>query len=211
MWEACSNLKKVPETNIKAIGRAMTKVAVSVKDVLREMKELKPASACSSPEHDVCVNSDEDDDDLGDDLSPEELEVAALVADVVSETLVVVKELIRAIASMVKLENPEDKGGFVDSFEKLLKLCQGTGEQIDELGACVYPPQELSLMKQILERIKGDISEVEVDVKGFMNSSSSEAFLGSCTGLQSLIEHMVTELDTRIEDEVVSNMQNVTL
>lgn len=212
MWEACSNLKKVPETNIKAIGRAMTKVAVSVKDVLREMKELKPASACSSPEHDVCVNSDEDDDDdLGDDLSPEELEVAALVADVVSETLVVVKELIRAIASMVKLENPEDKGGFVDSFEKLLKLCQGTGEHIDELGACVYPPQELSLMKQILERIKGDISEVEVDVKGFMNSSSSEAFLGSCTRLQSLIEHMVTELDTRFEDEVVSNMQNVTL
>ncbi|CAF2195341.1 unnamed protein product, partial [Brassica napus] len=211
VWEACSNLKKIPTTNIKAIGRAMTQVAVSVKDVLREMQELKPASACSSPEHDVSVNSDEDDDDLGDDLSPEELEVAALVADVVSDTLIVVKELIRAIASMIKMENPEDKGEFVDSFEKLLKLCQGTGEQIDELGACVYPPQELSLIKQILERINGYIGEVEADVKGFMNSSSSEAFLGTCRRLQSLIEHMVSELDTRTEAEVVCNMHNVTL
>ncbi|KAF8098688.1 hypothetical protein N665_0261s0053 [Sinapis alba] len=211
VWEACSNLKKVPTTNIKAIGRAMTQVAVSVKDVLREMEELKPASACSSPEHDVSANSDEDDDDLGDDLSPEELEVAALVAGIVSETLMVVKELIRAIASMIKLENPDDNGGFVDSFEKLLRLCQGTGEEIDELGACVYPPQELSHMKQILERIKGNISEVEVDVNDFMNSSSSEAFLGACTRLQSLIEDIKTELDTRTEAELVSNMQNVTL
>ncbi|CAH8347544.1 unnamed protein product [Eruca vesicaria subsp. sativa] len=214
VWEACSNLKKVPTTNIRAIGRAMTQVTVSVKDVLREMKELKPASV----DDDVCVNdesetpnSDEDEDDLGDDLSPEELEVATLVADVVSETLMVVKELIRAFVSMVKLENPEDNGVFVDAFEKLLKLCQGTGEQIDELGACVYPPQELSIMKQILERIKGNIGEMEVDVKGFMSSSSSEAFLGTCRSLQSLIEHIETELDTRIEAEVVSNMQNVTL
>ncbi|RID55786.1 hypothetical protein BRARA_G03029 [Brassica rapa] len=211
VWEACSNLKKIPTTNIKAIGRAMTQVAVSVKDVLREMQELKPASACSSPEHDVSVNSDEDDDDLGDDLSPEELDVAALVADVVSDTLIVVKELIRAIASMIKMENPEDKGEFVDSFEKLLKLCQGTGEQIDELGACVYPPQELSLMKQILERINGYIGEIEADAIGFMNSSSSEAFLGACRRVQSVIEHMETELDTRTEAEVVCNMHNVTL
>lgn len=177
----------------------MTQVVVSMKDVLREMKELR-----TSPEHDVSANSDEDDDDLGDDLSSEELEVAALVADVVSETLMVVKELIRAIVSMIKMENPEDKGEVVDSFERLLKLCQGTGDQIDELGACVYPPQELSLIKQILERINGNIGEMEADVKGFMNSSSSEAFLGTCRRLQSLIEHMETNLDTRTEAEVVS-------
>ncbi|KAJ0241144.1 Cyclin-D1-binding protein [Hirschfeldia incana] len=202
VWEACSNLKKVPTTNIKAIGRAMTQVAASLKDVLREMKEIKPVSDCSSPEHDFSANSDEDDDELGDDLSHEELEVAALVADVVSETLMMVKELIRSTASVIKLEKPEDKGGFVDSFEKLLKLCQETGEQIDELGACVYPPQELSLMKQILERINGNIGET----KAF---TSSEAFLEACTRLQSLIEHTVTELDTRIESELVSNINNV--
>ncbi|KAL0463518.1 UNVERIFIED_CONTAM: hypothetical protein Slati_0239400 [Sesamum latifolium] len=45
VWDACAALKKTPTTNITAIGRAMTQVAVSVKDVLREMKELKPASS----------------------------------------------------------------------------------------------------------------------------------------------------------------------
>ena len=45
VWEACSALKKTPATNITAIGRTMAQVAVSMKDVLREMKELKPASS----------------------------------------------------------------------------------------------------------------------------------------------------------------------
>lgn len=215
VWEACSNLKKVPETNIKAIGRAMAQVAVSMKDVLREMKELKPA--CSSPELDASENlesetriSDDDGDDLGDDLSPEEFEVAKMVVDIVSETLVVLKELIRAVTCMIKLENPKDNSEFVDALEKLLKLCQGIGVQIDELGACVYPPQEFGLMKQTVEKIWETIGETETGVKSFKNSSS-EALSGSCRRLQSLIEHMGTELDTRIEAEVVCKMQNVTV
>ncbi|WZZ68702.1 hypothetical protein YC2023_080072 [Brassica napus] len=48
-------------------------------------------------------------------------------------------------------------------------------------------------------------------IEVFMNSFSSEAFLGTCRKLQSLIEHMVSELDTRTEAEVVSTVQNVTL
>ncbi|CAA7052300.1 unnamed protein product [Microthlaspi erraticum] len=221
VWEACSNLKKVPTTNIKAIGRAMTQVAVSLQDVLREMKELKPAScSSSSPEDDDDgATADSDDDDLGDDLSPEELEVANMVADIVSETLTVVKELIHVITGRIKMENPKDDSEFVDWFEKLLKLCQGVGVEIDELGACVYPPQELSLMKETVERIRGYVGEIEDDVvKGLKNSSSSssssssEAFLGTCRRLKSLIEHMVTEMETRIDAQVVvSKLQNVTL
>lgn len=193
----------------------MTQVAVSMKDVLREMKELKPA--CSSPDHDASTipesetpYSDEDEDDLGDDLSLEEFEVANMVADIVSGTLVVIKELIRAITGMIKLENPKDNGDFVDSLEKLLKLCQGTGVQIDELGACVYPPQEFDLMKQTVEKIRANIGEIEAGVKGFKNSSS-EALLGTCRRLQMSIEHMETELDTRTKAEVVCKMQSVTL
>lgn len=220
MWEACSNLKKVPTTNIKAIGRAMTQVAVSLLDVVREMKELKPACSSSSSldDDDASVDSDEDDDDLGDDLSPEELEVANMVADIVSETLTVMKELVRGITGMIKMECPNDDGEFVDWFEKLLRLCQGIGVEIDELGACVYPPQELSLMKETVERVRGYVGEIEDDhvVKGFKNSSSSssssEDFLGTCIRLKSLTEHMVTEMETRIEAaQVVSKLQNVTL
>ncbi|XP_019083050.1 PREDICTED: uncharacterized protein LOC104704821 isoform X1 [Camelina sativa] len=216
VWEACSNLKKVPATNIKAIGRAMTLVAVSMKDVLREMKELKPACSSSEPDdaytnaESLTPNSVEDEDDLVDNLSPEEFEVAKMVADIVSETLLVIKELIRTITGMIKLENPTDNGGFVDSLEKLLKLCQGTSVHIDELGACVYPPQECGLMKQTGERIKANIGEIEAVAKGFKNFSS-EALLGTCRRLQILIEHMETELDTGTKAEVVCKMQNVTL
>ncbi|KAJ0257657.1 Cyclin-D1-binding protein [Hirschfeldia incana] len=211
VWEACSSFKKVPATNITAIGRAITQVAVSMKDVLREMKEVKPAP----PEEEASGdnnNSDEDDDDLGNDLSPDEMEVAQLVAELVSETIIVIKELIRVITGMIKLENPKDNnnsGGFVESLEKLLKLCKGTGDQIDEIGACVYPPQEIVKMKHALKIIKGNLGEVEAEVEGL--KSSSEAFAGACGKLRNWIRRMEAEFEWRCEDEVVAEMQNVTL
>lgn len=208
VWEACSSFKKVPATNITAIGRAITQVAVSMKDVLREMKEVKPAEASADINNSDEDDDDDDDDDLGNDLSPEEMEVAQMVAELVSDTITVIKELIRVITGMIKLENPKDNG-FVDSLEKLLKLCKGTGDQIDEIGACVYPPQEIVKMKQALKIIRGNLGEVEAEVEGLKNSS--EAFTGACGKLRCSMKHMEAELDKRCEDEVVVEMQNVTL
>ncbi|CAH8355372.1 unnamed protein product [Eruca vesicaria subsp. sativa] len=205
VWEACSSFKKVPATNITAIGRAITQVAVSMKDVLREMKEVKPAS----PEGEASCDDDDDDDDLGNDLSPEEMEVAQMVAEIVSDTIMVIKELIRVITGMIKLEDPKDNSGFVDSLEKLLKLCKGTGDQIDEIGACVYPPQEIVKMKQALKIIQGNLNEVEAEVEGLKNSS--EAFTGASRKLRNSMKDMEAVLDKRCEDEVVAEMQNVTL
>ncbi|KAF2310880.1 hypothetical protein GH714_018119 [Hevea brasiliensis] len=154
VWEACSALKN-PATNITAIGRAMTQVAVSVKDVLRELKELKPTSsnlkdeACDdgAPTAESGVQDDDNssDGELGNDLSPEEMKIAQSAIGVVSETTVVIRELIRTITGMLKQEKPDDGSSFVDSLEKLLKLCQEIGVQIDELGACLYPHKKLSL------------------------------------------------------------------
>lgn len=209
VWEACSSFKKVPATNIIAIGRAITQVAVSMKDVLREMKEVKPA--CHSAECEASGDnmSGDDDDDLGDDLSPEEMEVARMVAEIVSETIMVIKELIRVITGMIKMENPNDNSGFVESLEKLLKLCQGTGVQIDELGACVYPPQEMNKMKQTVKIIQGNLNEFETEVERL--KSSSDGFTGACEKLRNSLKHMETELDKRCEAELVVEMQNVTL
>ncbi|CAA7059413.1 unnamed protein product [Microthlaspi erraticum] len=110
---------------------------------------------------------------------------------------------------MMKMENAKDESGFVDSLEKLLKQCQGTGAHIDELGACVYPPQEISKMKQAVEVIEGNVDEFEAEVERLQ--SSSDAFSGACGKLRRSIKHMETELDKRCEDEVVVEMQNVTL
>ncbi|CAH2033668.1 unnamed protein product, partial [Thlaspi arvense] len=208
VWETCSSFKKVPATNIIAIGRGITQVAVSMKDVLREMKEVKPA--CPSPECEADEDDNShDDDDLGSDLSPEEMEVAQMVAEIVSEMIMVIKELIRVITGMIKLENPKDNGGFVDSLEKLLKLCEGNGVQIDELGACVYPPQEMNKMQQAVKIIQRNLDEAEAEVERLR--SSSDAFSGACRKLRNSMKHMETELDKRCEAEVVVEMQNVTL
>ena len=90
----------------------MTQVAVSVKDV-REIKELKPTSSDLRDEasDDTPSNTEsrlEDDlseDDLGSDLSPDEMRVAQLAQGVVSETLVTIKELIRSITGLLKARN----------------------------------------------------------------------------------------------------------
>ncbi|WCJ33250.1 hypothetical protein M5689_014624 [Euphorbia peplus] len=218
VWEACSALKKTPASNIIAIGRAMTKVAVSVKDVLREMKELKPASSNKESYDDTSAieetnsPSDEnfsDDDDLGNDLSPEEMKIAQSATIVVSEALIVIKELIRTITGLVKQEKPDDTGNFVDSLEKLLKMCQDIGVQIDELGACLYPPQELPNITTALEKISTVIAKVLDVVTSF--KSCSEPFLQACNSLKSSIKQMQSEIDCACVIDIEAGMQNVVL
>ncbi|CAN0871549.1 Cyclin-D1-binding protein 1 homolog [Linum grandiflorum] len=201
VWEACTALKKTPSTNTTAIGRAMTRVAVSMKDVLREMNELKPESPGPT--------ESDDDDDLGNDLSPEDMKVAELATGVVSQALVFVKELVRTISGLIKLEKPNDSGSFVDTLEKLLKLCQGIGEQIDELGACLYPPQEFPAMKTALEKISNKVDEAKVAVESL--NCSADFFFQGCTVLKSSIQVMETELDFSTAADLGDRLQNVSL
>lgn len=213
VWEACSALKKVPATNVIAIGRAMTQVAVSVKDVLREIKELKPAPSDLKDEasDDTLIkaesefeNDDIIEDDIGSDLSPEEMKIAQLAQGVVSETLVTIKELIRMITGLLKVEIPDDTGKFVDSLEKLLKICQGMGAQIDEIGACLYPPQEIDAIRTASDKISTSINELLQDVESFQ--TSSEPFIDACSGLRTVVKQMESELSAI---DLASKMQNV--
>ncbi|CAN1796419.1 Cyclin-D1-binding protein 1 homolog [Linum perenne] len=198
VWESCSALKKTPSTNATAFRRAMAQVAASMKDVLREMKELKPESI-----------NDAISDDEGDDLSPEEMKVAELATEIVSQALVFIKEVVRTITGLIKLEQPNDDSvQFVDTLEKLLKLCQGIGEQIDELGACLYPPQEVPVMKTALDKISSNVDEAREVVES-MNCSAETFFLG-CNGLKSSINVMETELDNSSSD-LETKMQNVSV
>ncbi|KAF9600481.1 hypothetical protein IFM89_009930 [Coptis chinensis] len=82
VWEACESLKKTSTTNYTAIGRGITQAAVSVKDVVRELKELKPGNndpvddaldrAAAETSHESHSNHSSSEDDLGDDLNEEE-------------------------------------------------------------------------------------------------------------------------------------------
>ncbi|XP_042033503.1 uncharacterized protein LOC121780045 [Salvia splendens] len=220
VWNACSALKKTPATNVTAIGRAMTQATVSMKDVLREMMELKPASPDSADKASAHGStkgkdksiSDVDDDDsfdgeLGNDLSPEEMKIVRLTTSIVSETLAVVKELIRSITGLLQRESAGGDAISVDSLEKLLKLCREAGIQIDELGACLYPPQEISAIKVALEKISSfsDESETQLrNLKGF-----TEDFGKACTGLRSSLRQLENELGCSNVGDIVPKLENL--
>ncbi|MCE2055281.1 hypothetical protein HAX54_042326 [Datura stramonium] len=219
VWEACSALKKTPATNITAIGRAMTQVAVSMKDVLREMNELKPASSDVGDESSVqdsaegeSKSQDSDDSfagDLGNDLSPEEMEIARLTTDVVSATLVVIKELIRSITSLLKQESSADTTTFVASLERLLKLSQEIGLQIDELGASLYPPQEISALKAAIKKILCSTDEIQVELEKL--NGCSEDFVKACNGLQSSLKQLEAELDHSDATDTMPKIENLVI
>ncbi|KAH9619587.1 hypothetical protein KSS87_022463, partial [Heliosperma pusillum] len=215
VWEACSALKKTPATNIVAIGRAMTQVAVSMKDVLREMKELEPSS--SEPADGADDDDDDgDDDDFGKDLSPEEMKIAILATQIVSEVVTVIKELIRSITTMVKREN-FDETDAVESLEKLLKLSRDVGAQVDELGACLYPPQEhpaITLACEKMSNLTDEMGKILESLNGF-----TEAFSEGCKALEKTLEMLRVEISNSSADDavpqdssesdVVARMQNL--
>ncbi|KAG9135946.1 hypothetical protein Leryth_024551 [Lithospermum erythrorhizon] len=215
VWEACSALKKTPSTNITAIGRAMTQVAVSMKDVLREMNELKPASSDISDEasaeaSQVKENNPNDSDDslcedLGNDLSPEEMKIAELTTAVVSGTLGVVKELIRSITTLLKQEGVDAQTEFIDHMEKLLRSSQGLGIQIDELGACLYPPQEISSMKAALAKLSSILDETNVELENL--KGSAEDISQACSNLKSSIKQLDSVLDSANEVSIESMLE----
>ena len=200
----------------------MTQVAVSMKDVLREMEELKPGStdptdensdqACNKAESEPQDDDDDDDlsqGDLGNDLSPEEMKVSQSTMTVVARTLTVIKELIRFITSLLKIENPNDSGSFVDSLEKLLKQCQEIGKQIDELGACLYPPQEVPAMRAAMEKISSVVDDIQKEVESL--GGTSEAFLQACSGLKGSLTLLNSELDCSSPLGLEAKMQKVDL
>ncbi|XP_031400629.1 uncharacterized protein LOC116210742 [Punica granatum] len=219
VWEACSGLKKAPATNIAAIGRAMTQVAVSMKDVLREMRELKPDSGGQEDDQqtsggvagDGDGNEDDDDDvgDMGNDLSPEEMKVAELAMEVVSDLLLVIKELIRSITGLLKMEKADTSGSFVDSLEKLLKSSQVIGAQIDELGACLYPPQEVSTMEAALKKISSSLNGIESEVEDL--KGSTDTFVKACSGLRGSIKQLELVLSCCSVGQLEEQLTNTSL
>lgn len=191
----------------------MTQIAVSIKDVNREMKELKPTSEeaakpdneVSKPDHDSDNSSE---GDLGSDLSPEEMKIAELATEVVSSTLETIKEVIRSISGLLK--NPQtqnESNETVDSLEKLLTVCQSMGLQVDEIGACLYPPQEVSAIRTASEKMVNLVGEMQAELEKI--KGSSDAFSHSSKGLISSLKQLESELGCSSDDELVSEMENL--
>ncbi|KAK9064577.1 hypothetical protein SSX86_015959 [Deinandra increscens subsp. villosa] len=215
VWEACSSLKKTPGTNITAIGRSMTQIAFSINDVLREMKELKPVSSAPSdeilePSNDTHDSDNSSEGDLGGDLSPEDMKIAESAIQVVSETLSTIKETIRSITTLLK--NPQtqtDSDQTVDSLEKLLAIWKSMGLQVDEIGACLYPPQEISAIRTASEKMVSFVGELQEQLENI--NGSSAAFVHTSNSLKSSLKQLELALGCANDDELASEMKNLEL
>ncbi|KAG2617656.1 uncharacterized protein LOC120664702 isoform X2 [Panicum virgatum] len=218
VWEACAALKKVPTSNCTAIGRAMTQIGVCLKDVLREMKELpigdsgdNTAEKSSNGAVDTASCSDRDEiSDLDmddDDFTEEEVAVAKLVVEVVSDSLVVVKEAIRFITGLLKSTGNknganEDK---VEPMEKLLSHCKEIAGQVNDIGASVYPPQDTSEMKIAVKRLYDGINGMREEI-GHLGGSPANAF-GALEGF----EKCLGSLEAELAGDLVDEMENLTI
>ncbi|KAL5231649.1 hypothetical protein ABZP36_030425 [Zizania latifolia] len=218
VWEACLALNKVPTTNCVAIGRAMTQIGVYLKDVLREMKELpigdsgdSTAEKSSNGAVDTTSCSDRDelscDLEMDEDFTEEEVAVAKLIITLASDALVVVKEAIRFITCLLKSSgnrsgSNEDK---VDAMEELLRSCREAADQINDIGASVYPPQDLSQMSSSVKRLYDGTNAMRREI-GNLGGSPESVFLAL-----ERFDKSLGALEAEITDDVVNEMENLTI
>ena len=196
----------------------MTQIGVCLKDVLREMKELpigdssdNTAEKSSNGAVDTTSCSDRDEiSDLDmddDDFTEEEVAVAKLVVEVVSDSLVVVKEAIRFITGLLKSTGNknganEDK---VEPMEKLLSHCKEIADEVNDLGASVYPPQDTSEMKIAIKRLYDGINGMREEI-GHLGGSPANAF----AALEGF-EKCLGSLEAELAGDVVDEMENLTI
>lgn len=220
VWEACSALKKTPATNVIAIGRTMTQTALSIKDVLREMKELKLendavdelGNKSFNPEVIKSVDTgDSSDDELGNNLSVEEMQIAQSAINLVSQVLTLVKELIRSITGIMKQEtsNSSSNNTLIDTLERLLKLCRCISLQVDELGASLYPPQELSTITTSSKKISTCSDDIYSELRTL--NCSSDSFLQCLNSLKNAVIQLHSDIKCSSPEACTSNLQKLTL
>ncbi|CAL9078548.1 unnamed protein product [Musa textilis] len=192
----------------------MTQVAVSVKDILWEMEELEEhkgdpsadsGDVMSSKSDESTTLSDEGCDlteaDIDDDLSAEEMATAQLIISVVSDTLTVVKELIRFMTGLIKSSSHKSiTKESVDSFAKLVTHCQEMGSQVNELGASVYPPEETAQMKMSAKKMYCLVHEKHFEVRNL--EGTLDCVFGTCKILENSLRIMQQGLDGHLINEV---------
>lgn len=201
----------------------MTRIGVCLKDVLREMNELPigdsgvstaekssngvvDTTSCSDRDERSDLDLDDDDDDDDDEFTEEEVAVAKLVINVVSDSLVVVKEAIRFITGLLRSSGNKDKDeDKVEPMEKLLSHCKEIADQVNDLGASVYPPQDSSEMELAIKRLYNGINGMRKEIGNL--GGAPESTFAALEGF----EKCLGSLRARLADDVVNEMEGLNI
>ncbi|GLJ24863.1 hypothetical protein SUGI_0475480 [Cryptomeria japonica] len=206
VWEASNSLAKTPTSNSIAIGRNLAQVAASVKDVIREMGDLKESeirleNGLAGNVSEIRTDGVEGQSDgestcsleIDDRLSPEEMEIAKSVKDFVSLILVVLKEILYAITGMSQCLKENDTI-YLHPLERILELCQEMSIQVDEVGACCYPPQEVQKIRASTQKIWDFIDGLCLELQK-IDGSSLDGFMLATGKLEKSLATLKTILD----------------
>ena len=137
IWASTEAFKALPKSASAAVARELMRMAAFVKDVSSELEELDELGGADE------VGLDEDDLRFcGDDFDASELEIGKSVAAFTKTCLALLKAL---IVPMVK-----DKTTDAKALEPAVEACGRFRQSVEDLGAGVYPPQDVDEMKEHL-------------------------------------------------------------
>ncbi|KAK4358088.1 hypothetical protein RND71_023698 [Anisodus tanguticus] len=94
-----------------------------------------------------------------------------------------------------------------EPLERQLKFSQEIGLQIDELGASLYPPLEISALKAI-EKIWCTTDE---NTGGAGKTGCSEDFVKACNGLRNSLKQLEAELDQSDGTDITPKIENLVI
>lgn len=145
VWEAVKAIKKLPKDGRTAISKALLHSASFLKDVSAELAELGESSQDGGDGGDDGDDGDDkaprDEDDFrfdDDDFDDEEMRVAKQCAAFAAAAFQFMRDLVAPIV--------RGSASDVEALEKVLDACKGFQLDVEEVGAGVYPPQDVSQM-----------------------------------------------------------------
>jgi len=178
--DRCKKLTKVPLNNSVSVKRHILSCFATVKDAQRELmgevsrqRELE-GNGQQGGEDDM--NSHEEGGEAGngsddaeldscddmmeeDTMTPQQLDVAEKVAELLTSTRELLKETLHALTKGVTAEGSCD-GDRVQQLEQLGRHCEDVAARVDEAVQATYPPQELAHLDAIVSRMASSMGQI---------------------------------------------------
>ena len=138
VWEACRDIKKLPKDGRTAVSHQLLASAALIKDVSVELSEIGAGGEDGEGERDDGERAPMDEDDMlfvDEDFSAEEMRVAKSCAAFAAASLQFMRDLVAPVV----------RGSASDttSLERALTECRAFQREVEEIGAGVYPPQDV--------------------------------------------------------------------
>jgi cyclin-D1-binding protein 1 len=195
VWAACDDLPRAPFDDRTAIGRSLAKIGKTLKDVERELGEMKEGEKEEGNGKGEGEEEDEEDEDLldftgGEDLSAEEMEAVAAARVLLDSCLGLLQGLMRLL-----LAAPAPMAeGDVAAAERCLDHCTALQRGMEDVTASLYPPIDPG-------EVTGAIARVLAAARGACSAElGAWAPRAELQGMREAVEEAATGVTAAVRD-----------